>query len=611
MLTVDLAVTKQHPGCRSLAMHPSHILKLPATVAAAVLLIASGSAFAQYVGAPQPRPGMTPGFAPGTQITSPDGRTTTVNTATGFFPSSDPDVNPTNLLPTYYGNIKDAAGHEIPNTLSSTAANPYNLHPDPVVSNIDATSPLDDLTAILRSFHKNADRYGDNEDEEDDVRVNAAAAQRAIDILEGNPVAGRVYSGMPVLHYNGPNKWKQVTPIRDSNGNTIGGNVVIRQIWYQSHIESDTSLLDISLVKDVPWTITYQVDTLNRGKDDFAPSTMYFDDPKIFGKAVPSVMLDGTFFPMNEGTRTVYQQKMGPGRFYNLTYTWGWRVHPGRVQVSENAGKVVAGKNLLQWEQDAFGPAPTSSDSAKAYAISRISNLAPEKRMWSAFKAMLAGGSSMKLLVAEAEAALDDWEHRSRLPRGVTADPNSDITLFLCNNTIYASVAGYENPNAHIEFDRWKLRGAHVRVKLINGDYYTRGYMNVDFGGLRGWENTFQNTIPVGGDGPWFTFGRLHWWPNVTPVVLAPAVPAAAVPAPPPPPVTVKHMDDDKDFHDEHLDSDGKNVRSDVLASLPNGNGDTLTEHWIDLTLNFEHSRRLRLYQFDPLHHDVAVFSIH
>jgi hypothetical protein len=26
---------------------------------------------------------------------------------------------------------------------------------------------------------------------------------------------------------------------------------------------------------------------------------------------------------------------------------------------------------------------------------------------------------------------------------------------------------------------------------------------------------------------------------------------------------------------------------------------------------NFEPSRRLRIYQFDPLHHDVAIFSIH
>jgi hypothetical protein len=30
-----------------------------------------------------------------------------------------------------------------------------------------------------------------------------------------------------------------------------------------------------------------------------------------------------------------------------------------------------------------------------------------------------------------------------------------------------------------------------------------------------------------------------------------------------------------------------------------------------DIDYNFEPSRRLRFYQFDPLHHDVAIFSIH
>jgi hypothetical protein len=44
---------------------------------------------------------------------------------------------------------------------------------------------------------------------------------------------------------------------------------------------------------------------------------------------------------------------------------------------------------------------------------------------------------------------------------------------------------------------------------------------------------------------------------------------------------------------------------------LPSVNNDILGEHWIDLTWNFDPSRRLRFYQFDPLHHDVAVFSMH
>jgi hypothetical protein len=31
----------------------------------------------------------------------------------------------------------------------------------------------------------------------------------------------------------------------------------------------------------------------------------------------------------------------------------------------------------------------------------------------------------------------------------------------------------------------------------------------------------------------------------------------------------------------------------------------------VQITYNYEPSRRLRFYQFDPLHHDVAIFSVH
>jgi hypothetical protein len=31
----------------------------------------------------------------------------------------------------------------------------------------------------------------------------------------------------------------------------------------------------------------------------------------------------------------------------------------------------------------------------------------------------------------------------------------------------------------------------------------------------------------------------------------------------------------------------------------------------VQIIYNYEPSRRLRFYQFDPVHHDVAVFSLH
>lgn len=600
--------------------------KLRVAVATAALLTLGGSAFAQYVGNPPPEPVTNPTCPGGTQCTT--GNVTIVNTPTSPFPESNPFINPTNLLPTYYGNVKDLDGTEIPNTLPSTPTNPYNLMSDVSVTPINGESPADDLEAILHGFHKNWNVYVTSlpahedarggDDQSDPLTIDPAAVQRAIDIIEGNPIPDRVYSGIPLLHYNGPDRVKQVQPILDSQGNTIGGNVVINQYWYRSHIESDTAMLDVSKVMNVPWTVTYHIYVLNRGSDDFSPMIMYLEHNPTTGAPMPGVMMDGTFYPMHEDTEVTLTMHEAPAKYFNLIYTWGWRVHPGRVEVNENAAKVLMGKTLLGWEQDAFGTDPESSAAAKAYAISRISDLAPAKRMLMAFEALKNGTGSVRANVKEAEAAFYDWEHRNKLPRGVQADPNADITLFECNNTIYGQVKGYVRPNNHPELTQWTLRGAKLNVKVINGDYYQRGYMAVDFGGLRGWENTFFSSIPIGGDGPWFTFGRDWWFPVVTPIAIPPAIPATTPVARPAEPAAVAELKMDKNFYSEKYFASGRDADADDAAAASSTgatmiapNGDTLSVAWIDMTLNYEPNEHLRLYQFDPFHHEEAIFSLH
>lgn len=529
-----------------------------------------------YVGhpCPQPRPMDGP-----TITTSPDGVTTFVNTGSSAFPEVDPFLDPTqasNMLQNWNGNIFDGNGAEMPNTLPSSNEHPYNLHDTPVVSPIEIASPTDDLTHLFNKIKKNGP-----------PAMRQAMIQQALDILEGNPLTGnlanRAYSGIPVLHYKGPEKLKQVDPATK--------NVNIHQIWYDGHIEADTALIDTSTVADEPYTITYTIDVLNRGEDDFSPYVMYFDDPALSPPGMPPmphVAMDATFFPMHEGTRNVFVMKMAPGKYYNLTYNWGWRAHPPRVQVSENVNKKlptavdpVTGapissppQNLYWWEQQVFGSNPTANETNKLAAIARIGELAPEKRMWTALKAAQgANGKALEDLMKEAAAALDDWNHRTRLPRGFQADPNADITLVYLNNTIYGQMKG----GGIASFDKWRTRHdanapdgkAHVKITLLNGDHFVHSYMNVDFGGARGWENQFQSTKDIGGSGCWFTFGRVHWWPNV-------GGPMGMVNVPP-------------------VSADG------MSPGL----------HKVDLTLNYEPSRRLRFYNFDPAHHDTAVFSVH
>ena len=137
------------------------------------------------------------------------------------------------------------------------------------------------------------------------------------------------------------------------------------------------------------------------------------------------------------------------------------------------------------------------------------------------------------------------------------------MTLFYANNTIYGEIAG----GGIARFAEWTTRPQRIVVSLINGDYFVHGYQNVDFGGNRGWENQFQSTLSHGGGGPFFTFGRAHWWVNA-------GGPWGLIDVPP--------------FED----------------GVPG-------RHKVVMDFDFEPSRRLRMYQFDPYHHDVAIFSIH
>lgn len=660
-------------------------------------------------------------------VVKKDGDTTTITTGNSIFPEPvdpatgqpvDPFTRPpgTNFLPTIYTNAFDGLGNEIPNTLPSTPTNPYNLHDgDPVVSQINRASPTDDLRGIFAAVTRLASK---REKEGSEVEALRRDIEEGIDILEGYPVAQRLYSGFPLLHYTGPEKVKKVIPVLDTQGQTVGGNVNVRQIWYDSHIESDTAFVDPSAVMNVPWTVTYTVDVLNRGEDDFSPFVMYVDPS--FGSPLPHVAMDQSFFPIGDGTRTLFKIKMAPGKYFNLTYTWGWRMHPPRVQVFENANKKISlegepPKTLVQWEQSVFcNPQsicetgeppyirckpdeprydlqgnPTPCEQRVISIIqAKIGEAAPEKQMWRALHDAReaardarnaasedARQRNYKFVLArivEAQSAFEDWRDRTRLPQGdelmnaasnatlvsqldgatlpdalrqtfaaskyplsgqikvsvlnrgsawlvsdeldgprytirlkenqfsiyrgifygVDVDKSTDLTLLYVNNTLYGELSDRSNNIAdsiRIDFSKWGLRNTRFAVTIYNGDFFEHGYQNVDFGGARGWENQFKSSVKVGGSGCWFTFGRVHWWMNIPN-----DPPAAGSP--------------------DSCESNPHNPMSgDLAVVIKPASIEPYTpgRHKVVLNYQYEPSRRLRLYQFDPIHHDVAVLSLH
>jgi len=602
---------------------------------------------------------------------SEDGVRVIINSPHSLYaPSNVNDDLPTNLCQTVYSNSyarrgNGTAGPEIPNTLPSTPERPYNLHPDPALPElIDSRSPTQDLRSLVASLRAAA---------ADGAPAPADAVQFGLDILEGNPI-DREYSGFPLLHYNGPNKVKKVQPIFDPNDPTkvIGGNVEVHQIWWDTRIMSNAALIDPSDVLDVPWTITYKISVLEDGREDFAPFVMYLNGPMVDENgnidptipAAPGVSMDQTFFPVEDGTRTTFEIAHAPGRQYRLTYSWGWRRHPSRIQASENALTVELGVNLADWDRCVFGDNPMGSEEAKLAAISMLSNLAPAKRIWNALRELKADPSSLTAETADAiDAAFQDWRNRTKLPSGIERNDDFNINLVYLNNTLYGDAKGYTDDSQRV-LDTFNQRGDVTKVLVRNGDYFDVAQQIVDFGGIRGWENIYQNTIPDFGAGPWFTFGKAYWWPLMPPPIGgAQPVPHAVAPEGVTPrsiadcqqnfPASQSPILADNRDGDTYTVSsaDGKSkVKVPVTGTLAamskldlgyalgltgmevnkainegnagiqmtptreameakGANGLGLRE--FEITHNYEPSKRLKIYMFDQIHHDVAIWSIH
>lgn len=566
----------------------------------------------------------------------------------------------TNILPTVELNMLDILMREMPNTLPSSAGDPYNLHEkrgDPgedafgvIETPIDGTSPTTDLIRIIRKVKHTAMtqfvidtallKVGVNILEGVDLLTGLTPAEVAqanaeLEFLDGGNVT-RKYEGFPLLHYRNGSDSKTKILIQNAQGKW---EVTVNQIWYDSHIESDTTFVDVSPALNEEWTINYVINVLDDGEDDFAPFVMYFSrgpdgveaappnniPPEILAVAprAPHVAMDTTFFPMKPGNSYRIRMPHAPSKYYNLTYHWGWRVHPPRVQALENAAKTWPGprlvdpnsdefevdaggnlvldiKSLRQWELDVFGNPGDPGYDRKAVIEAMIGDLAPAKRMWKALDVVGTSPLSwydVKVKMESAEKALLDWGDRNSLPAGVELDPGSDLTMIYLNNTLYAewpdgrrmlrwmafqTRAGNEKTRTPDSLE--VKQDSNIKITLLNGDRYVHGYLNVDFGGARGWENMFGPTIPIGGSGAWFTFGRVRWWINAG---------------------TGPQMDPDTGL--------GTKAPIFVRPVRRNNCGQEIEpgKHEMTLHFNYDPARRLRMYQFDPMHHDVAIYSLH
>jgi len=102
-------------------------------------------------------------------------------------------------------------------------------------------SPEDDLDDALRALAAATD-----------ADAAAAARAEALAILEGTPLPGRPYSGIPLLNWNAPAKVKTVP---------AGGTVDVREVRFPGHSMSDAWLLRFEDPSQ-PYTVRYRVSQL-------------------------------------------------------------------------------------------------------------------------------------------------------------------------------------------------------------------------------------------------------------------------------------------------------------------------------------------------------------
>jgi hypothetical protein len=131
-------------------------------------------------------------------------------------------------------------------------------------------APEDDLLAALDAL---ADAP--------DVAAAVRARDEALAILEGTPLPGRAYSGIPLLNWNAPAKVKSVP---------AGGEVTVTQVRTPAHTLSDTWLLRFEDPRQ-SYTVRYRLSELGGTfGGQLAPAPLVEDGERPLGGLVSALV---------------------------------------------------------------------------------------------------------------------------------------------------------------------------------------------------------------------------------------------------------------------------------------------------------------------------------
>jgi streptogramin lyase len=345
------------------------------------------------------------------------------------------------------------AGLVVPNTSTAGVGAQFAAPPSVVRALATPGSPGDDPAGALAALGSPNSPQDDLEDALDalasapDSGAAAAARQLALDVLEGNPLAGRVYSGIPLLNWNVPARVKTVP---------AGGVVTVTEVRFATRAISDTALLQFA-DPDQPFTINYRVAELGSSFGGvFSPAPLLADAATPIGGlasvvqplAVPNQPTGTTdtnrFHPTGaaEATRTVVQQlsvRMPPPRL--LTAILDPDVRPGHPTITTLAPATPDRLAALEASYGFVGGTPT--DGEKAAAIARLSPATPAKVLWSGLQQLDPAAPDF---VTAAHAAgtqlaplVDALTVHTALPGGVPTNAAADLGVALAGGEAFVS----------------------------------------------------------------------------------------------------------------------------------------------------------------------------
>src|SRR3954469_2226826 len=298
-----------------------------------------------------------------------------------------------------------------------------------------------------------------------------SARRRAGDILEGNPIGKKAYSGIPLLNWNPPSKVKTVP---------AGGTVDITQVRWGEHMVSDTWLLEFD-DPDQPFKIRYRVAELGSAfGGELSPTPLLRENGTPIGgqhSALQPLGIDANLgLGTHQGNR--FTDGRGVGDVPEATRAALQEVTvdmpPPRLVSAILDPTLRAGHESATTLMPATAARRAAIATDKRAAIARLADASPEKQIWSALDGLPAQGDPGFLVAAhDAGTQLGDlvgaMRSRTELPAGVVADPGADATVLLQNNEAYMT-----------RHDMRLDAGGSLRVQVVNRDGFAHTLTGFD-----------------------------------------------------------------------------------------------------------------------------------